>query len=103
MYRIRATYIPNGNTHFDKQYYVDHHISLAHRHTQGKVPIEKIELEWDTVLLLETGTLKSPLVFNVYVRTKDDVESFRNFLQSEAANQRQQYRYPTRSHCQQSN
>lgn len=85
MYKIRAAYLSGKNTYFDKRYYLDKHVPLANKHLDGKFPVEKIDLEWDVALLPEKGALKSHCVFNLYVRSIEEVKAFRNFFQSDAS------------------
>lgn len=85
MYRIRATYLPCESMEFDREYYLDKHVALAHEQLAGRVQAKKIDVEFNVTLLLNQESVKSPCVFNLYVETSEDVAAFRAFMQSEAA------------------
>ena len=78
MYSIRATYIPREDMHFDRDYYIKHHIPLAQKQLAGRVRYLQMHAEFDMRVLMEED-LRSPCVFVLYVETKEDVEAFREF------------------------
>ena len=82
MYKVRATYLPRDGMHFDMSYYLREHVALARAKTSGKLNISRIEVEVNTTLLMEPGTLRTPCVFCLYFADHEDVESFRRFLDS---------------------
>ena len=79
MYSIRATYIPREDMHFDRDYYIKHHIPLAQKQLAGRVRYLQMHAEFDMRVLTEEEDLRSPCVFVLYVETKEDVEAFREF------------------------
>lgn len=85
MYRIRATYLPCESMEFNRDYYLDKHIALAHKQLAGKVQAKKIDVEFNVVSLINQELVKSPCVLNLYVETSDDVAAFQAFIQSKAA------------------
>ena len=84
MYKIRAIYLPCESMEFDRNYYLDKHIALAHKQLAGKVQAKKIDVEFNVVSLFNQELVKSPCVFNLYVETANDVAAFQAFMQSEA-------------------
>ena len=84
MYRIRATYLPCESMKFDREYYLENHVALAHQQLAGKVQAKKIDVEFNVVSLFNQELVKSPCIFNLYVETSDDVAAFQAFMQSEA-------------------
>lgn len=85
MYRIKATYLPCESMEFDRDYYLDKHVALAHKQLAGRVQAKKIDVEFNVTSLFDQELVKSPCVFNLYVETSDDVAAFQTFMQSEAA------------------
>ena len=79
MYSIRATYIPREDMHFDRDYYIKHHIPLAQKQLAGHVRYLQMHAEFDMRVLMEEEDLRSPCVFVLSVETKEDVEAFREF------------------------
>ena len=79
MYSIRATYIPREDMHFDRDYYIEHHIPLAQKQLAGHVRYLQMHAEFDMHVLMEEEDLRSPCVFVLSVETKEDVEAFREF------------------------
>ena len=75
MYSIRATYIPREDMHFDRDYYIKHHIPLAQKQLAGRVRYLQMHAEFDMRVLIEEEDLRSPCVFVLYVETREDVES----------------------------
>ena len=82
MYSIRATYIPREDMHFDRDYYIKHHIPLAQKQLAGRVRYLQMHAEFDMRVLIEEEDLRSPCVFVLYVETREDVEAFREFRRS---------------------
>ena len=82
MYSIRATYIPREDMHFDRDYYIKHHIPLAQKQLAGRVRYLQMHAEFDMRVLMEEEDLRSPCVFVLYVETREDVEAFREFRRS---------------------
>jgi hypothetical protein len=82
MYSIRATYIPREDMHFDRDYYIKHHIPLAQKQLAGRVPYLQMHAEFDMRVLMEEEDLRSPCVFVLFVETRQDVEAFREFRRS---------------------
>ena len=83
MYAIRATYIPREDMHFDKEYYVSHHIPLAQKLLAGRIHYLQMHVEFNTRVLMNGNELRSPGVFVLLVESKDDVENFRAFRLSD--------------------
>ena len=79
MYSIRATYIPREDMHFDREYYVKHHIPLAQKQLAGHVSYLQMHAEFDKRMLMDGNDLRSPCVCVLYVATWEDVEAFREF------------------------
>jgi len=79
MYSIRATYIPREDMHFDRDYYIKHHIPLAQKQLAGRVPYLQMHAEFNMRVLMEEEDLRSPCVFVLFVETRQDVEAFRDF------------------------
>jgi hypothetical protein len=82
MYRIQATYAPPAPgqaARFDRDYYLAHHAPLARRLLEGRLRIERIEVEFDVRVLMNGNELRSPCVFALYVPELADVEAFRDF------------------------
>ena len=79
MYSIRATYIPREDMHFDRDYYIKHHIPLAQKQLAGRVRYLQMRAEFDTRMLMGGDDLRSPCVFVLYVEAWEDVEAFREF------------------------
>ena len=79
MYSIRATYIPREDMHFDRDYYIKHHIPLAQKQLAGRVRYLQMHAEFDMRVLMEEEDLRSPCVFVLFVETRQDVEAFREF------------------------
>ena len=77
MYSIRATYIPREDMHFDRDYYIKHHIPLAQKQLTGRVRYLQMHAEFDMRVLMEEEDLRSPCVFVLFVETRQDVEAFR--------------------------
>ena len=82
MYSIRATYIPREDMHFDRDYYIKHHIPLAQKQLAGRVRYLQMHAEFDMRVLMEEEDLRSPCVFVLSVQTREDVEAFREFRRS---------------------
>ena len=83
MYIIRATYIPKDNMHFDKEYYLTHHIPLAKQLLSGWVNYVQMYAEFDTRVMMNESELRSPGVFVLLVKSGADVENFNAFRRSE--------------------
>lgn len=83
MYAIRATYIPRDDMHFDSDYYVKNHLTLARSLIEGRVEYLDMHAELDLRELMAGETLYSPCVMVLLVETEDQVESFREFMRSE--------------------
>ena len=79
MYTIRATYLPQDEMHFDRAYYVHHHIPLAQRLLAGRVHFLSVYAEFDTQVLGADGEGRSPCVFVVQLATQSDVDAFKAF------------------------
>ena len=89
MYRVSATYIAKTGTHFDKEYYLKHHVALAYKQTKGKVNIKRVEVEWDVEEIDWSDTSKSnpeniisPCRFSMILETKKDLSDFFEFFKS---------------------
>ena len=83
MYIIRATYIPKDNMHFDKEYYLTHHIPLAKKLLSGRINYVQMYAEFDTRVMMNENELRSPGVFVLLVKSKNDVENFNAFRRSD--------------------
>ena len=83
MYIIRATYIPKDNMHFDKKYYLTHHIPLAKQLLSGRVNYVKMYAEFDTRVMMDENEVRSPGVFVLLVGSRTDVENFNAFRRSD--------------------
>ena len=83
MFTIRATYIPRDDMRFDKEYYVSHHLPLAHKLLAGRIHYLQMYAEFDTCVLMNGNELRSPGVFVLLVESIDDVENFRAFRSSD--------------------
>ena len=62
MYSIRATYIPREDMHFDRDYYIKHHIPLAQKQLAGHVRYLQMHAEFDMHVLTEEKGLRSPCI-----------------------------------------
>ena len=82
MYSIRATYIPREDMHFDRAYYIKHHIPLAQKQLAGHVRYLQMHAEFDMHVLTEEKGLRSPCIFVLYVQSREDVKAFREFRRS---------------------
>ena len=82
MYSIRATYIPREDMHFDREYYIKHHIPLAKKQLAGRVHYLQMHAEFDRRELMEGEDLRSPSIFVLYVESREDVKAFREFRRS---------------------
>lgn len=80
MYKVRATYLPREDMHFDLDYYFKVHVPLSKQQAEGKINIVKIDVESSAELLLEPGVKTSPCVFSIYFNNREDVEQFRKFM-----------------------
>ena len=83
MYVIRATYIPRDDIHFDRDYYVKHHIPLAQKLIDGRVDYLRMQVEFDMRDLMQGDVLQSPCVMVLLVETEEDVNNFKAFMVSE--------------------
>ena len=68
--------------HFDRDYYIKHHIPLAQKQLAGHVRYLQMHAEFDMRVLMEEEDLRSPCVFVLSVQTREDVEAFREFRRS---------------------
>ncbi|MFQ5982918.1 MAG: EthD domain-containing protein [Woeseiaceae bacterium] len=68
--------------HFDRDYYVKHHIPLAQKQLAGRVRYLQMHAEFDMHVLMDGDDLRSPCVFVLYVETWKDVEAFQAFRRS---------------------
>jgi hypothetical protein len=83
MYAIRATYLPRDNMHFDRDYYVTKHISLAKKLLEGRIEYVDMYAELDSRDLMQSEVLRSPCVMNLLLETEEDVNKFKAFMDSE--------------------
>lgn len=83
MYAIRATYIPREDMHFDKDYYVKNHLSLAQKLMAGRIDYLQMHAEFDVRDLMQGDELQSPCILFLLVETREDLKNFRAFLASE--------------------
>lgn len=83
MYKIKATYLPRPDMSFDLDYYFRVHVPLSQAHMDPGIAVHKIEVESKAESLLKPGSKSTPCVFSVYLKTREDVDRFREFLQSD--------------------
>ena len=83
MYVIRATYIPREDMHFDRDYYVKNHLSLARKLLVGRIEYLDMYAEFDVRDLMQGDKVQSPCVMNLLLETEDDVKKFGAFMTSE--------------------
>lgn len=69
---------------FDFEYYFRVHVPLAKSQATGKLDILRIEVETRSELLMDPGVKGTPCVFCVYFKSREDVDTFRNFMMSAA-------------------
>lgn len=80
MFKVRATYLPRADMHFDLEYYLRVHVPLAKAQGRGRLDIRRIEVEAGAVLLDDPSARRAPCVFCLYFDTARDVEAFRQFM-----------------------